>query len=188
MANVIIVHGSPSKEEYVVASPPNKSHWIPWIKEKLEEKGFKVFTPLMPICWNPNYVVWKKEFEKISVDENSILVGHSAGGGFLVRWLGETGKKIKKLILVAPAISNKKEEDWEMQELYNFKVNKNISNNVGKIVIYVSDDDDNDILESVKIFTEELGVVPKEFNGKGHFCEGDMGTKEFPELLEEILK
>ena len=188
MKKVIIVHGSPSKEEYAIANPPNKSHWIPWLKENLEKEKIKVEIPLMPECWNPIYDNWKKEFEKIGVDENSILVGHSAGGGFLVRWLGETGKKIKKLILVAPAISNKKEDDWENQELYNFKINKEILKNVGEILIYVSDDDDNSILESVKVFSKELGVVPKQFHGYGHFCKGDMGTEKFPELLEEILK
>jgi len=187
ISNVVIVHGSPSKEEYAGVNPPNKSHWLSWLSKKLEEMKIKSFVPLMPECWNPNYKKWKKEFGKIFVDENSVLIGHSAGGGFLVRWLGETKKKIKKLILVAPAISNKKKEYWEMQEFYIFKINKKILKNIDEIILYISDDDDKSILESVKVFSKELDLVPKKFKGYGHFCKGDMGTEEFPELFNEII-
>ena len=32
------------------------------------------------------------------------------------------------------------------------------------------------------------GMMYHEFTDKGHFCEDDLGTKEFPKLLEIILK
>ncbi|MCW8966697.1 MAG: class I tRNA ligase family protein, partial [Candidatus Pacearchaeota archaeon] len=107
ISNVVIVHGVNPKDEHRVGTkdytPQNVKNWLPWIKEELEKKEFNVFTPLMPESWAPNYKKWKNEFEKISVDENSVLIGYSAGGAFLVRWLSETKTKIKKIILVAPA-------------------------------------------------------------------------------------
>ena len=50
----------------------------------------------MPKHWNPKYSEWKKEFEKLILDYDSILIGHSAGAGFLTRWIQETGKKFRK--------------------------------------------------------------------------------------------
>jgi predicted alpha/beta hydrolase family esterase len=90
--NCIIIHGSNAKDREKIKQgfpEQNKRNWIPWIKKELEDKGIKTYTPLMPKNWNPLYKEWKGEFEKLNVDEDTILIGHSAGGGFLVRWLGE---------------------------------------------------------------------------------------------------
>ena len=65
-------------------------HWIQWTREALLEKGIKVETPLMPEPWAPNYEAFKKKFETLDVLENTVLVGHSCGCAFLVRWLGES--------------------------------------------------------------------------------------------------
>jgi len=53
----------------------------------------------MPDPWAPDCEKYKAEFKKYEVEENDILVGHSCGSAFLVRWLGETKKRINKLIL-----------------------------------------------------------------------------------------
>ena len=126
-----------------------------------------------------------KVFEKNKIDENSVLIGHSSGGGFLVRWLGETKKKIKKLILVAPAIIHSGTYE-PLMDLLDFRINKDIKDNVEEIIIFASKDDMKGILEFVKIYSEALDVKPKWFEDKGHFTLGDMKTKEFPELLNEI--
>lgn len=56
----------------------------------------------MPDPWAPEYEKFKQAFEKNPVSEHTILVGHSCGCAFLVRWLGESKQKIDTLILVAP--------------------------------------------------------------------------------------
>jgi predicted alpha/beta hydrolase family esterase len=161
-------------------------HWMPWLKSKLEDKGIKTAIPLMPEPWEPHYEEWKKEFEKLTINKDSILIGHSSGGGFLVRWLGETNKKIRKLILVAPAIIHSGE--WEpLEDLLKFEINKKIRDNVGEIIIFVSNDDSQGIKESVEIFSEALDITSTELIGKGHFTMRDMGTEKFPELLDVVL-
>jgi len=192
--NVIIIHGSNphDKEKLAKGEPPqNKRHWIPWIKEKLEKKDIKVNTPLMPKNWNPKYEEWKKEFEKLDINKETILIGHSAGGAFIVKWLGETKKKIKKLILIAPAKSyGKKPSDIFLKKLWefcNFEIDKEILNLVEEIIIFFSDDEKESIKQAIQIYCKELSIVPIKLRGKGHFTERSMGTKEFPELLEEIL-
>ena len=83
----------------------------------------------MPEPWKPDYEKFKKEFEKYKVDENTILVGHSCGCAFLVRWLGETKKKIYKLILVAPWKIPKK-NDEARQKFYVYNIDKTIHSRV----------------------------------------------------------
>src|SRR3989344_146874 len=96
----IIIHGCPSNAEEKV------ENWIPWLKKELFSKKIITETPLMPRAWEPNYETFKKEFEKNKVTENTILIGHSCGCAFLVRWLGETKQRINKLILVTLFFSN----------------------------------------------------------------------------------
>jgi predicted alpha/beta hydrolase family esterase len=106
----------------------------------------------------------------------------------VTRWLGETGKKIKKLILVAPAIVNKRKEYWELEKFYDFKINFGIKERVEEIILIESDNDGEGILESGKIYSRELKVKPIILHKRGHFTERGMGTREFPELLEKIIE
>jgi predicted alpha/beta hydrolase family esterase len=75
----------------------------------------------MPSPWYPDYEKFKKEFEKYSVNENTILIGHSCGSSFLVRWLGETKRKIFKLILFTP---------WKVHQKVEIFINNLISLNI----------------------------------------------------------
>lgn len=182
--NVILVHGSNSSEkEAKKGKAENERHWKPWLKAQLESHGIKVSNELYPKDWNPDYLEWKKLFEKNIINKESILIGHSAGGGFLVRWLGETKRKIKKLILVAPAIIASSE--WiSLNNFLNFDINPNMKDFVDEGIIFVSDDDSKGIKKSVNIFAKALEVKPIELKNKGHFTD----IAEFPELLAQILK
>jgi predicted alpha/beta hydrolase family esterase len=144
----------------------------------------------MPEPWNPDYEDYKRFFDKMPVNEKSILVGHSCGCAFLVRWLGDTGKKISKLILVAPwKIPSGEGERYEnRKKFYEYSINKNIRKNVNEIIIFTADDEEEDGKKSAKIFHEALGGKIIELKGRGHYCLSDnMKNKEFPELLKEIL-
>lgn len=161
-------------------------HWIPWTKIKLSSRGIKVEIPLMPEPWKANYSKWKKEFEKYDVTEDSILIGHSCGCAFLVKWLGETKKKIDKLILIAPwkiAESGGAEEGF-----YDYDIDPTIKERVNKIIIFTADNEEEDGKKSAEIFSEALNGKIIELKGHGHYCINDMGTEEFPELIDEIIK
>ncbi len=190
MKKVIIVHGSNSKEREKVANgeaQQNERHWIPWIKIELEKQEIKCFNPLMPENWSPKYEDWKNEIEKKKIDENSILIGHSSGGAFLVRWLGETKRKIKKLILVAPCKSVGK-WNWYCKDFYNFEIDSSIRNTLKEVIIFVSDNEMFQRIEDAKVYSQKLNGKLINLSGKGHFIKKHMGTEEFPELLEEVLK
>ena len=189
ISNVVIVHGSNSTEDGSKSKKwgsENLRHWKPWIKENLEERGIKVSNELYPKDWIPDYEEWKKVFEKNKIDENSILIGHSAGTAFILRWLAENKRKVKKVILVAPSvIPNGKY--LGLSKLKNFEFDSSLKKYFDKLVIFYADDDDEDIINSAKEVNRRLGGKIINLSGKGHFTFGDMKTKEFPELLEQII-
>lgn len=186
--NCIIIHGCPSNEAEFMT--PDKhtyyKHWIQWAKSELIAKGITTEAPLMPHPWEPDYEAFKKEFEKFPVSENTILVGHSCGCAFLVRWLGETKKKIKKLILVAPWKIPKKDNVLK-EKFYTFPIDETIKSRVGEIVMFTSDNEREDGKKSLEIYRKSLGGKVIELKGKGHYIFKDMGTEEFPELLKEVV-
>jgi len=188
MKKVIIIHGCPSDVERAMDANTRTydKHWIPWIKEKLLAQNISVDTPLMPSPWEPDYERFKKEFEKYVVTEESILVGHSCGCAFLVRWLGETKKRIDKLILVAPW-KIPEEGDIVKKAFYEYEIDGTISSRVREIVMFTSNDEEDDGKRSLKIFHNALGGTIIELKSRGHYTEGDMGTVEFPELLNELI-
>lgn len=184
-----IIHGCPSNEEKAM-NPKTRTydkHWIPWIKKELSSRGIEVETPLMPEPWKPDYNAFKQEFEKNEIAENAVLVGHSCGCAFLVRWLGETKRKIFKLILVAPwKIPDKKDEF--RKAFYEYPIDETIKSRVKKITMFTADDEEEDGKESLKIFHDVLGGEVIELKERGHYTLDDMGTEEFPELLKEIIE
>jgi len=184
----IIIHGCPSDAEKVMDSKTRTydKHWMPWLKTQLIKKGISTETPSMPAPWYPDYKKFKKEFEKYIVDENTILIGHSCGCAFLVRWLGETKRKIFKLILVAPwKIPD--ENDTYRPKFYNYPIDVKIKDRVREIIMFTSDNEEEDGKKSLKMFHDILGGKIISLKNKGHYTLGDMGTEEFPELLNAIV-
>lgn len=187
--NCIVIHGCPSnQEEFININDPGSypKHWIPYIKKELTTVGIKTITPLMPNPWNPDYDAFKKEFEKYPVSENTILVGHSCGCSFLVRWLGESKQKIKKLILVAPWKITK-ENNPIREKFYTYPIDEMIKSRVGEIVMFTADNETEGGKKSLEIYHQALGGKIIELKGRGHYILKHMGTEEFPELLAEII-
>lgn len=185
--NCIIIHGCPGSEEKGL-NPKTRTydkHWIPWAKRQLEARGIKTFTPLMPEPWTPDYDRFKEAFEKLPVDQDTILVGHSCGSAFLVRWLGESKQAVAKFILVAPwKFPNKK--DGFREQFYTYEIDPTIKDRVGEIVMFTSDDEEEDGKRSLQLFHEALSGRIIELKGHGHYTLGDMKTEEFPELIAAI--
>ena len=186
-SNCIIIHGCPKNEAEFMT--PDKhtycKHWIQWARNQLISKGVPTEAPLMPHPWAPDYETLKEEFEKYPVSENTILIGHSCGCAFLVRWLGESKKKIKKLILVAPWKIPKDNNPFK-EKFYTFPIDETIKSRIGEIIMFTSDNEREDGKKSLEIYKKSIGGKIIELKGKGHYIFRDMGTEQFPELLSEI--
>ncbi len=184
MKNAIIIHGMPSKEEYAVDGNASEQHWIPWLKEVLLKKNIETETPEMPVPYEPNYQSWKSEFEKLNINEDSTLIGHSCGAGFLVRWLSENKINVGKVVLVGPWMDPDKELGTSM---FDFVIDPDVVSRTKSLTVIYSTDDMEEITKTVDELKAAFpGAVFKEYMDKGHFTLGDLGTREFPEILEVL--
>ena len=189
MQNAIILHGRSYLHKDYISCENSESnrHWIPWLQWEMIKSGILTQTPEMP---NPyfdaiDYDDWVKTFKQFNVDENSILIGHSCGGGFLLKYLSNHPDiKIKHLVLIAPWIDVEQEHPTFFK---NFEPSKNIANQCDRIDLIHSTDDKEKIALSAEKIRKIFGnkIIYHEFNNKRHFTESTMGTK-FPELLEII--
>jgi len=187
MKNAIILHGQPGKEEYYDLDSPSMSnaHWIPWLQAQLLKKDIAAATPEVPFAHEPDWDLWKQEVERFDIKPDTIIVGHSRGGEFWMRYLSENKDiKVGKVVLVAPSLG------WYYsKDVYfgNFKMDPELAARTEGITIFSSDDDNERIQKSVDEIKDTVkGVKCREFHLK-HFTYGSMGTDKFPELLEECI-
>lgn len=190
MKKAIILHGNSDKLEYYDPAFPSasNSHWIPWLQRQLQVKGVNAQTPEVHNGWGLEYENWCKEFERFGINEDTALIGHSCGGGFIVRWLSEhPDVKVDKVTLVAPWIDPDKEYS---STFFDFEIKRSIATQTKGIMVYVSDDEPHEsVAQSVEILRKSVDdIVCREFQNYGHFCLSDMGTVEFPELRDHLLE
>lgn len=186
MKNCVIVHGCPDSPEHDPKTRTYDRHWITVTQKTLNDRGIATDVPLMPEPWQPNYEAYKARFAECHVDEDTVLIGHSCGSAFLVRWLGDTKQRVAKLILVAPW-KIAPQDDEGRKAYYEYPIDGSIRGRVGKIVIFTSNNEEDDGKRSAQMYHEALGGEVISLPNHGHYTEGDMGTGEFPELLEVVL-
>jgi len=190
MKTAFIIHGMPDKEDYFNPQGDAESncHWLPWIQRQLIVKGILAQTPEMPEPYLPNYEKWCSVFDQFKIDEQTDLIGHSCGAGFLLRWLSENKLTVGKLILVAPWIDPTGElEDDNL--FFDFEIDPELTQRTKEIYIFNSSNDDEVIHKSVDQIIGKLPTVKLiEFQNKGHFTYSGMGTREFPELASAVLE
>ena len=189
MSNAILVHGWASKGEFYNEKYPtaSNSHWFPWLTKQLMVRDIHTVAPEMPNGYYPEYSVWKREFERFFINDETILVGHSCGSGFLVRWLGEYDGRVGKVVLVAPWMGVDPDSDFD-ESFFDFEVDKNLVQKTAGITIINSSDDYQSIQKSTEILRKEISDIKYvELKDKGHFTLKSLGIEVFPELLKELI-
>lgn len=181
MKNAILLHGT--------SCTPN-SYWFPSIRRYLESKKYQVWALRLP---DPDVPDLKKQLPHLldhgKFDENTIIIGHSAGGPLALSVLENINTRIRKAILVAgyarPKGSNPIPEAI-LQETYDWK---KIKQNVVDIIFINSDDDPwgCDDKEGRYLF-DHLGGTLIIKHGEGHMGSDTFNQpyKEFS-LLEQLL-
>lgn len=186
---VFIIHGW--------GGNPQKG-WLPWLKRKLEEYGYEVYTPAMPDTDNPRrerwipYLVQQVE----TPDENTYFVGHSLGCQAIARFLETLPDNIKVGGAVFVAGFFKRvtgfERDPELQNIdkdwLKIPINfKKIKQYLLKSIAIFSDNDPWVPLENKEDFLKKLGSEIIIEHRMGHFS-GDEGITKLPVVLESVLK
>ncbi len=188
MKQAIIIHGYNDRSEFLDTSRPSASndHWLPWLQRQLLLNGIEAQTPEMPGFYKPDYKKWAEMLERFSPDENTMLVGHSCGGGFLVRWLSEHPQRVGRVVLVAPWLDPKKVID---PNFFDFTIDSDIASRTNGLYVLYSTDDDPQVLTSIATLKAILqNGVFQEFTNKGHFVLNSLKTEKFPELLSLLVK
>lgn len=90
--SVIIIHGTKGSPQ---------GNWFPWLAGQLQVQECDVQVPRMPTPDEQNLNNWLKIFDSLTLDQNTILIGHSMGAGFILRLLEQRGP-IRGAILTAP--------------------------------------------------------------------------------------
>lgn len=115
-----------------------------------------------PDAWKPDYSTWAREFERYDVTPKTMLVGHSCGAGFLVRWLSQhTEVLVDRVLLVAPWLDPDREE---AADFFDFVIDPGLAGRTSNLTILNSDDDDEDIQQSVRMIRDSvIGAHYREF-------------------------
>ena len=161
-----------------------KTKWSDSLNIGLGNK-FDVLLPKMPNPSNAKYNEWKIIFNKISklLEKNVILIGHSLGAIFLIKYLSEN--KFPKKILATLLISPPYDDDGMEESLGDFILPKSLNklnNQGGKIFIYQSKDDPVVPYSHLEKYKKALpNAIIREFKNREHFNQ-----PKFPELIKDI--
>ncbi len=166
-----------------------KKKWKDWLAEELSE-SWQVLRPEMPCKLNARYSTWKiwfeKYLEKLDFAEKVVLLGHSLGALFLVKYMAENQLpgKAAGLFLVSPVLDNQGVGGREKLDSFLFEMAKaeRLSDGVEKIVIFHSEDDPVVPIDHAERLQQAIpGSELMRFQDRGHFSGPD-----FVELLEAI--
>lgn len=180
MKNVMIIHG------YNGIPKVHK-----WLKQELELRGYKVIMPEFPPREGVIYDKWSKllDIYKDNFNQETIVVAHSIGNEFIVKYLTKNNIKIKGYVSLA---GFGEYFEWEGKEdlaraTKEFLVNeeeifKFINSTIYRYSIY-SDDDHIVPFNILETYPKLIEAKPVLIRGIGH-----MGSKSGIERISELLE
>ncbi len=178
--NVFIFHGTGGHPE---------ENWFPWLKEKLEKEGQEVFVPQFPTPEGQSVEAWMRVLDgyKEHLIEDTILVGHSLGGLFLLHLLPTLSHKVKAAFFVGTPIGIQPIQNYEQDKAFGgFEFNwEKIRGKADTFVVFHSDNDPYVGLENGKELAKHLGVELSFVPHAGHF-NAKAGFLAFESLWQSI--
>jgi len=189
---MIFIHGIPAwfdARKPQDETPSNKA-WIRWLSSQLLFHNIHPIVPDMPNMYFPNYRAWEKELDRYKPDENTILVGHSCGAGFLLHYLSKHRITVKKLIFVAPwrGETVPMVRDLCDDEFWDYVIDRDLINRCTEgITLFCTTADVFIISAAVKEIMRRLPDTKRIILDRTHGHFGD-SIKVFPEMLDEILE
>ena len=200
---VLVVHGGETfktRGEYLdylksyeldfFGSQKREKRWKDLLQEDLGD-DYQVILPQMPCPRNAKYLEWKIWIEKYFpyLTDGVILVGHSLGGIFWLKYLSGNGfpVRIEQVHLIAPPFG-KENSGGDYLDGFVLDLEK-LKDGLGrklvrKLFFYHSLDDPIVSFADMEKYKKILpGARFFVFQDKGHFI-----TDDFPEIVENIKK
>ena len=187
MKKALILHG---------AGNNSSGNWFPWLKQELEKRGYRAWSPDLPDSDQPNLNNWLATVlgnKDWSFGEESVIIGHSAGATLILRILEQlpAGIKINRAVLVAGTVElgTKPEYFQYKEDLTKLPFNwTKIKNSCRHFYFIHSDNDKYECgTEQGRIMQQNLGGELIVKPGEGHFnLEQGLEYRQFP-LIPELL-
>ena len=179
MSTAFIFHGTVGHPE---------ENWFPWMKEKLESAGYSVIVPQFPTPAGESLDAWFQVFEvyKDRVDENTIVIGHSLGGLFLLHVLARLPHPIRAACFVGTPLAVNRVQGYSIDPGFDFDNHwEDVKNKAEHFVVFQSDNDPYVPLDNGTELATHLAVELSSVPGAGHFNEA-AGYLSFEELWKNI--
>jgi predicted alpha/beta hydrolase family esterase len=146
------------------------------LQDSLGEE-YDVVYPRMPNEEDPEDGPWMAQITKelVAFDGRLILVGHSAGGGVLLKYLlkGNITKRIAGIFLIALphwGPGDEQDEEYTLREGFAAQLPKGVP-----IFLYHSRDDEIVPFAHLAPYTEKIpGATVRKFDGRGHQFNNDL--------------
>ncbi len=182
MKTAFIIHGTGGSPE---------GNWFPWMRRKLEEKWYTVFTPTLPTPEYQSLESWKQAFEqyKKHINNETIFIAHSSGPAFVLSILESINTQIYACYFVSWFLDliqipefdiinetiTARQFDWK-------KIHQNCKN------FYMCHGSDDPYVppHSAEIMADNLEVKIDLIEWWGHLNE-EAGYTSFEYLLEKII-
>jgi len=180
MRNVFIFHGTAGSPE---------GNWFPWLKGELEKRDCKVTVPRFPTPNGQSLDSWLTILDKYKqqINKNTIFIGHSLGGLFLLRVLERLPQPVYAAFFVAASIGVRPILYYESDEKFSgFTFNwQEIRKKARHFAVYHSNNDPYVSLANGEGLAKHLGVPLTLIPDAGHL-NAESGYTKFPRLLEDI--
>lgn len=161
MKNAVLLHGTGS-------NPDN--FWFTWLRGELAAHGYSVFAPHLPDADNPSLDTWPAYvLGRHSFDQDTLLIGHSAGCPTALAILQQLAQPLRRTILVAGFIRLPDMQD-DHPMLHRNPDWDAMRRNGGEFYFLNSDDDPwgCDIAQGEEL-RRRLGGTLVAASGQGHF-------------------
>lgn len=183
-SNVIILHGAYGYPD---------ENWFGWMREELEKLSIQCIVPCMPTPHGQSLNSWLEVFGQKYlnyVNEDTILIGHSLGAAFLMKWLERVNIKVRATVLVGVFIGNVGIEKFDSIN-ETFFVDpfdwETIKKNSGKIFCYYGSNDPYVSPSHFDYIANNLNAHKILISDGGHFNVAT-GYTSFPHLLIHLKR
>jgi predicted alpha/beta hydrolase family esterase len=179
---VIIVHGAYGYPE---------ENWFGWLKRQLEAEEIVCHVPALPTPQGQDLQAWSSVFEQAvgdSINDQTILIGHSLGAAFILRWLEQKPRKVFAVILTGAFIGSVGDQRFDLinqsffQTDFDWEVIRGCSRS---FTCYYGTEDNYVTRQQFHFIARQLNARKIIISKAGHFnCASGYGR--FPHLLLQL--
>lgn len=180
MKTIFIFHGTGGNPE---------GNWFPWLKKELEKKGLQVIVPKFPTPEGQSLAAWLRILDQYReyITSETIFIGHSLGGMFLLKVLEQLKHPVRAAFFVAAPVGIRPikyyDSDYSFTQ-FLFDWNE-IKTKAKYFAVYHSDNDPYVSLGNGEELAKQLGVQLHFISHAGHL-NAESGWTTFDKLLQEV--